>query len=218
MKLELKSTNDEGRLVGIKRDGRSYSVREHRLSWFLPPEWIKLIDELPTERSKLTAECLINTGARINKCRGFILNPVFDNDRNNITLLHTKVRARLGKKTPRVRTIPVSKSFFNQLKKEIKERRVLSTNAFNTAVKIACAGSIINKPEQFSSHNLRKTFATWMLSLGVDGFRLAKHLGHTPNELARDYATNDVFNSNDKQIMRSILKDLPNRFFQDRRY
>ena len=41
--------------------------------------------------------------------------------------------------------------------------------------------------------------------------KLAKHLGHTPNELARDYATNDVFNHTDKQIMRSILKDLPER-------
>jgi hypothetical protein len=50
-----------------------------------------------------------------------------------------------------------------------------------------------------------------MLSLGVDGFKLAQHLGHTPNELARDYATNDVFNHQDKQIMRSILKDLPER-------
>ena len=191
--------------------------KEDKYRFFYPPEFEKMRERL-NKNGKFTADFMINTGARINKCRGFILNPVFDNDRNNITLLHTKVRARLGEKTPRARTIPVSKSFFNQLKKEIKERRVLSTNAFNTAVKIACAGSIINKPEQFSSHNLRKTFATWMLSLGVDGFRLAKHLGHTPNELARDYATNDVFNSNDKQIMRSILKDLPNRFFQDRRY
>ena len=161
---------------------------------------------------------MINTGARINECRGFIKDPVFDTERNNITLIHTKVRARLKEKTPRARTIPVSKPFFNLLRKNIKTHRVLSTNAFNVALKIACKEANIKQPEQFSSHNLRKTFATWMLSLGVDGFRLAKHLGHTPNELARDYATNDVFNSTDKQIMRGILKDLPDRFFQSRRY
>ena len=40
---------------------------------------------------------------------------------------------------------------------------------------------------------------------------MAKHLGHTPNELAKDYATNDVFNHSDKQIMRSIVGELPGR-------
>ena len=59
---------------------------------------------------------------------------------------------------------------------------------------------------------------TWMLALGVDGFKLAQHLGHTPNELARDYATNDVFSHKDKQIMRSILGDLPKRFFPQMMY
>ncbi len=185
-------------------------IKEDKFRFFYPPEFEKLLDYL-NKNGKFTALFMINTGARINELRGFINDPVFDNERSNVTLLHTKVRARLKERTPRSRTIPISKNFFRQLKEDIKTKRVLSTNAFNIQLRFACNNAKIKKPEQFSSHNIRKTFATWLLSLGVDGFKLAKHLGHTPNELARDYATNDVFNHKDKQIMRSILKNLPER-------
>lgn len=185
-------------------------TKEDKFRFFYPPQFEKMFDFL-NSNGKFTAEFMINTGCRIMEARGFIKDPVFDNERSNITLIHTKVRARLKEKAPRSRTIPVSKPFFNKLKKEISSHRILSTNAFNIQLREACVKAKIPKPEQFSSHNLRKTFATWVLSLGVDGFKLAKHLGHTPNELARDYATNDIFNHKDKQIMRSILKDLPER-------
>ncbi len=185
-------------------------TKQDKFRFFYPPEFEKMLDYL-NKNGKLTALFMINTGARICECRGFKQDPIFDNERKNITLIHTKVRARLKEKTPRSRTLPISKSFFNQLKRDLPKQRILSTNAFNIALRKACVKARINNPDQFSSHNIRKTFATWLLSLGADGFKLAKHLGHTPNELARDYATNDIFNSRDKQIMRSILKDLPER-------
>ena len=185
-------------------------IKEDKFRFFYPPDFERMRDYL-NRNGKFTADFMINTGARINECRGFKLDPLYDYDRKNITLIHTKVRARLKERTPRSRTIPISKHFFNQLKKQLPTHRILSTNAFNIALKKACVLGNIPNPHQFSSHNIRKTFATWMLSLGVDGFRLAKHLGHTPNELARDYATNDVFNHKDKQIMRSIFKDLTDR-------
>lgn len=191
--------------------------KQNKKRFFYPPEFEKMLQYL-NKNGKFTADFMINTGARINEARGFKTNPLFDNERFNIVLTQTKVRARLGERTPDPRTIPISKAFFRLLKEDIKVRRILSTNAFNIALREACVKAGISNPEQFSSHNLRKTFATWMLSLGVDGFRLAKHLGHTPNELARDYATNDVFNHTDKQIMRSIWKDLPDRLLPDRRY
>jgi len=185
-------------------------IKEDKYRFFYPPEFEKMLDYL-NKNGKFTARFMINTGCRINEARGFKQDPIFDNERSNITLIHTKVRARLKEKTPRSRTIPISKSFFNKLKKELSTHRILSTNAFNIALRKACKEANIKNYEQFSSHNIRKTFATWLLSLGCDGFKLAKHLGHTPNELARDYATNDVFNHSDKQIIRSILKDLPER-------
>ena len=185
-------------------------IKEDKYRFFYPPEFESMLDHL-NKNGRFTCRFMINTGCRIMEARGFKQDPIFDNERHNITLIHTKVRARLKEKAPRSRTLPVSKQFFYQLKKQLPTHRILSTNAFNIALRKACVVAKINKPEQLSSHNIRKTFATWMLSLGVDGFKLAKHLGHTPNELARDYATNDVFNHNDKQIIRSILKDLPER-------
>jgi integrase len=185
-------------------------IKQDKKRFFYPPEFEKVLDYL-NKNGKFTARFMINTGRRINELRGFIKNPLFDSERNNITLTQTKVRARLGEKRPEPKTIPLSKSFFRELKEDVSKQRVLSTNAFNIALRSACEEAKIERPKEFSSHNIRKTFATWMLSLGVDGFKLAQHLGHTPNELARDYATNDVFNHKDKEIMRSIFKDLPER-------
>lgn len=184
--------------------------KQNKKRFFYPPEFEKVQDFL-NRNGKFTARFMINTGARINEVRGFIKTPLFDNDRENITLTQTKVRARLGEKIPQPRTIPVSKRFFRELKKEMPDHRILSTNAFNIQLRKACKKAGITNPEQFSSHQLRKTFGTWALSLGVDGFKLAVHLGHTPNELARDYATNDVFNHKDKEIMRKILGNLLER-------
>lgn len=185
-------------------------IKQDKYRFFYPDEFEKMQDYL-NKNGRFTSDMMIGTGARIMECRGFKQDPLFDDQRHNIVLKHTKIRARLKEKTPRARTIPISKRYFYKLKKEIQSHRVLSTNAFNIALRKACVSAKIKQPEQFSSHNIRKTFATWLLSLGVDGFKLAKHLGHTPNELARDYATNDVFNSKDKQIMRSIVGDLPDR-------
>ena len=184
--------------------------------FFYPDEFEKLLDY--TNRNQLfTAKVMINTGARINECR-YIKKNNLNSERKSIVLEQTKVRSKLGERIPQPRTIAVSSQFFRYLNDNINTHRILSTNAFNIGLREACIKSNIDKPEQFSSHNLRKTFGTWMLALGVDGFKLAQHLGHTPNELARDYATNDVFSHKDKQIMRSILGNLPDRFFPDRRY
>ena len=182
----------------------------NRKRFFYPDEFEKMLDHC-NKNQFFTAKCLINTGARINEVRHVKLNNL-SSERKSIVLEQTKVRARLGEKIPEPRIIAVSNQFFHYLKNNLPTHRILSTNAFNTGIKGACAKASIPKPEQFSAHKFRKTFGTWMLAIGVDGFKLAQHLGHTPNELAKDYATNDVFSSKDKQIMRSILGNLPQRF------
>lgn len=183
--------------------------KDNKKRFFYPDEFLKVLEHL-NNNQRYTALCQINTGARINEARHIKPNNL-SKKRETIVLEQTKVRARLGERIPDPRTIKVSTDFFKLISMDISRRRILSTNAFNIGLREACTKSKIEKPEQFSSHNLRKTFATWMLSLGVDGFKLAQHLGHTPNELARDYATNDVFNSDDKRIMVKILGDLPSK-------
>ena len=193
-----------------KRNGVKYSIRDNRNRIFNPNEWNKFYFSLK-ESKKPVFDCLINTGARINEARG-IRPEHLSNQRKSVILSNTKIRAKLGEKVPQPRIIAVSDGFYRYLHANVSRNRVLSTNAFNLAIKEACGNAKINDPEQFSSHKFRKTFGTWMLALGVDGFKLAQHLGHTPAELARDYATNDIFSHKDKQIMRSILGNLPERF------
>ena len=183
--------------------------KKNKKRFFYPDEFLKVLEHL-NKNQEYTARCQINLGCRINEARG-ILPKNLSAKRETVVLEITKVRARLGERIPDPRTVKVSTEFFKYLKANISKRRILSTNAFNIGLKEACIKAGVDKPEQFSSHNLRKTFATWMLSLGVDGFKLAQHLGHTPNELARDYATNDVFNSEDKRNMLKVIGNLPNK-------
>ena len=178
--------------------------------FFYPDEYEKMLDKC-NKNQRYTAVCLINTGARINEVRNIKPNNL-SNERKSIVLEKTKVRARLGEKIPSPRIIAVSNQFFSYLKENLPKCRILSTNAFNTGIKASCKEAGVPDPEQFSAHKFRKTFGTWMLALGVDGFKLAQHLGHTPNELSRDYATNDIFSYKDKQIMSRVLGNLPDRF------
>lgn len=184
---------------------------------FIYPDKFQEMLDFANENQKFSLLFLINTGARINEVRN--VDPKdLDSERSTIILRITKVRARLGETRPTPRIIPVSTNFFKYLKKELPKRKVLSTNALNIALKRLLKEVSVPNADEISVHNIRKTFGTWMLSLGCDGFKIAQHLGHSPTELSKDYATNDIFNSKDKQIMREILGDLPLKFYPQRQY
>jgi len=172
---------------------------------FFHPEQFEIMVDYLNSNGQFTAEFMIHTGCRIFEARGFKQHPVFDDERETVTLTITKTRAKLKEKVPRSRIQPLNHSYYKKLKQEFPSHRFLSTNAFNIQLRNACIKAGVRNPEQFSSHNLRKSFATWMLSLGVDSNRLAKHLGHSPAELFKDYTSNAYFNHKDKQIIRSIL-------------
>jgi len=44
--LTLEKSDKEDLLVGIRTDGKKYSVRKHRKSYFMPDIWLKLIENL----------------------------------------------------------------------------------------------------------------------------------------------------------------------------
>jgi len=181
-----------------------------------PDEFLKMLDYC-NKNQKFLSTCLINTGARISEVRGIQLKHL-SSERKSIILEKTKVRAKRGEKTPEPRIIAVSSQFFKYIKENLPKHRFLSTSSFNTGIKKACKKAGIPKPDEISAHKFRKTFGTWMLALGVDGFKLAQHLGHTPTELAKDYATNDVFSYKDKTLMKQILGNLPERFLTRWKY
>lgn len=119
-KLKLHTTDDEGRLQGTRKDGKIYSVREHRMSWVKPDEWEKVMKALPTKRAKITAQLLIQTGARINEIR-HIEERDIDYERNTLRLRVTKTKAKKGETKGKPRTIPISSQFTKELKKYFRE-------------------------------------------------------------------------------------------------
>jgi integrase len=221
-KLILHKTSNEGLREGTMKNGRKYSVREHRLTYFMPDIWIKFVDALNSKRAKLTAEILIQTGARINEVRNIEERDI-DYERNTIRLRITKTKAKKGELVGKPRTIPINSQFVKQLKKHFKELPsgskigLLSTPAFNIAMKKALKE--IKYPEWYmlSAHNIRKTHGNWLKLLGnsrmieCDAMEICLRLGHDYNTFLRDYGSSGSSNPQDLVAIKSLFGDLYER-------
>jgi len=209
------------------KDGRSYTVRESRDRFFYPQEWKKFEDAIMVKdftgkiftrtalKQQFTFRVLINTGARINEARNIKVEDI-DFDRCNIAI---RVVKKIKNERPRPRHIPISTQFSRWLKSRIKYLElkpgdkipVMSTSAGNIAMKNALQRAGIKDWQQFSIHNIRKTFETWLIALGVDSMKVIKHLGHTPTVAAKHYISPDIFTQRDRQEMRDLIGDLYQR-------
>lgn len=188
---------------------RTYHIKMDRKAFFFPQQFLEILDHA-NENQKYTLLFLINTGARINEAR-HVDNKDIDHERKNITLRITKVKAKIKETRPTPRTIPISTKFYKYLRKHINKYHILSTNATRIMIQKLCKNIKMKNYQDMSAHNLRKTFGSWMLSLNINGFKLAQHLGHSPDMLRTHYASPDIFTAKDKDIMREILDDLPLR-------
>jgi len=201
----------------IRKNGKPLAVRDNRDRFFFPKEWMKFSDQLK-KKQKITFECLINTGARINEIRNIRVNDI-DLERKRIILRVTKVKSRFGEKNPRPRIIPISTQFTKYLRRLISERslkaedkfNLLSTPAANIAMKKALQKAGIKDWYMFSIHNIRKTLETWLMALNVDSLKLIAHFGHDIKTAARHYVSPDIFSWEEKGKMRMIIGDLYQR-------
>lgn len=223
-KLILRQSKDEGRLLGKREDGQIYSVREHRMSWFMPDLWLKVMENLGSSRARRTAQVLIQTGARINEVRHIEKRDI-DWDRNTIKLRITKTKAKKKERKGKPRTIPVSSQFAKQLKKFFKgspdDRKIniLSTSAFNLALKGALKkiNDINNPYYMFSAHNIRKTHGNWLKELGkarlidCDAMEICLRLGHSYDMFLSSYGSSSAMSSEDLTKAKKILGDLYTR-------
>ena len=216
-KLILSNTDKEGLQIGIKRNGMKYSVREHRMVYFMPDIWIKVYDLLK-RRARFTAQLLIQTGARINEVR-YIKKNDLDFTRRTLTLRITKTKARKGERKGKPRTIPLSTQFTKELIKYFKDKdevSILSTCAFNIALKKAIQQ--VDDPRHpyymLSAHNIRKTHGNWLKIMGnlkimnIDATEMCLRLGHDYNTFLRDYGSSGVLDSRDIILIQKILGDL----------
>jgi integrase len=212
--LQLTRENENLR-VGIRKDGRSYKVRDNRDRFFFPDEWMKFFDNLRKSQIK-TFDCLVSTGARIKEIRNVRVGDIdFENKR--IILRVTKVKSKKGEKNPRPRTIPISSQFAKRLKRYCigksneKYIGILSTPAANIAMKKSLKKSGIHDWYMFSIHNIRKTLENWLIALDVDSVKISRHMGHDIATALQHYISPDVFSWEEKSKIRAIVGDLYQR-------
>lgn len=223
LRLVLKKTDKEDLLEGIKKNGKKYSVRKHRKSFFMPDVWKKVYNNLKSDKAKLTAEILIQTGSRINESRNIEERDI-DYDRNTIKLRIVKTKARKkGEERGIPRTIPVNSFFIKKLKKHFKEIPIgskigiLSTPAFNISLKKAIKKTGIQDYYMYSAHNIRKTHGNWLKILSnlrminCDATEICLRLGHDYNTFLKDYGSAGVMDSKDVMLIKEIFGDLYER-------
>jgi len=212
-RLDL-TPSENGIRKGIRRNGFSYSVRNNRDRFFYPEEWMKFYDNLK-ESQKATFNFLMNTGARINEAINVKVEDI-DLINKRLILRVTKVKARAGEKNPRPRIIPISSQFAKFLKAHIVKNELKSDNylgllskpASHIALKKTLQSINIKDWQMFSTHNIRKTFETWLMALNIDGLKIITHLGHSMAVASGHYISPDVFSFQEKDKMRMILGDL----------
>lgn len=216
--LTLEKTDKEDLLMGIRKDGKKYSVRKHRKNFFMPDIWLKMIENL-SKKGKLTAEILIQTGARINEAR-HIEERDIDYDRNTIRLRVTKTKAKKkGEERGSPRNIPINSKFIKRLKKYFKDKedkklKILSTPAFNIAIKKALKKINLDDYYMYSVHSIRKTHGNWLKILSnlrminCDATEICLRLGHDYNTFLKDYGSSGVMDSKDILTIKDILGDL----------
>jgi integrase len=223
VKLELQKTSIEGLLQGVKSDGKKYSVRENRMGYFMPDDWLRFFNTLKSKKAKLTADVLIQTGCRINEAR-FLEERDVDYNRNTLTLRITKCKAKKGEKVGKPRTIPISSQFSRRLHKHFSNLTpgevkigILSTPAFNIAMKNALKRMGYKDWHSLSAHNIRKTHGFWLKVLGnlnimdIDASEICLRLGHDYNTYLKSYGSPGVLNNKDIVIIQNVLGDLYSR-------
>jgi len=219
LRLDLQDSGREGLQIGTRKDGKKYSVREHRMNFIFPTQWKKFSNALRSPKAQLTFETLIQTGARINEAR-HIAEDDLDFERNMIKLRVTKTKAKKGEKKGKPRLIPVSSKFMKRLKKHFSTKEpgkligILSTPAANLAMKKYLKQVGVKDYYMYSIHSIRKTHGNWLKIMGnlglmkVDAMEICLRLGHDYNTFLSNYGSSSIMNNEDVQIAKEIFGDL----------
>ncbi len=204
----------EGLQVGIRKDGKKYSVRDDRSRYFFPDEWERFNNSL-RERNKPIFDALINTGARIEEVLN-IKPKNFDWERNNITLRVTKMKAAKGERVGKPRTFTINSQFARRMRKYINENKIKDDEKLFTITSQAVYQLMRRKLKklefkdwyQFSLHNIRKTHGNYLKGMGVDSGEICYRLGHDLNTFIKHYGSANVFDRKDKIGIIKILGDV----------
>lgn len=204
----------EGLKIGIKKDGKKYSVRDDRGRYFWPEEWNKFFEALKKEKQPIY-DTLINTGARIDEALN-IKPKDFDWERNNLTLRVTKRKSTKDERVGKPRTFQISSQFTRRMKKYIVDKNIkddelmfkITTQAVYQLLRRTLIKIEVKDWFNFSLHNIRKTHGNYLKALGIDSGEICYRLGHDLNTFIKHYGSANIFDRKDKIIMVKILEDV----------
>jgi len=221
MKLKLEPTKHEGLFVGIKSDGKKYTVRKDRHRTFYPDEWLKFIKEVKEDR-KIIYETLLQTGARIEEAL-HIRPKDFNFERENLTLYVTKSKASKGQSKlmgGSKRGFNVSSQFLKKIKKHIRDNNIaeedylfkMSKQGVFQLFKRTLKKVGLNEWE-FSLHNIRKTSGMWLKTVqrrgeDLDISEICMRLGHDHNTFLKHYGSPSIYNDKDRDMIVEIMGDV----------
>lgn len=204
----------EGIQIGIKKDGKKYTVRDDRSAYFFPERWIIFFDTIKSEKQPVF-DCLINTGARIEEALN-ITPEDFDWERNNLTLKVTKIKATKNESIGKKRTFTISSQFARRMRRYINDNKIqngyvlfpLTKQAVWQMLKRNLQKAKFEDWKQFSLHNIRKTHGNWLKALEIPSDEICLRLGHDHNTYLRHYGSASIFDRKDKMLMIKILGDV----------
>lgn len=211
-RLSLTSVH-EGLKIGIRKDGKKYSVRDDRSRFFFPNEWISFTEEIKPEK-RILFETLIQTGARIEEALN--LKPRdYDWTRNNLTLRVTKIKARKGESVGKARTLPVSSQYTRKVRSHINLYKIKDDDFLFPVTKQAVwqmmrrkLKGVVKDDWNFGLHNIRKTHGNWLKALEISAEEICTRLGHDFNTYLAHYGSPNIFDRKDKLLMVRILGDV----------
>jgi integrase len=123
--MELKQTDKEGLLEGIKKDGKKYSVRTDRRRYFFPDEWQEFIGQFKNKKHRFFFITAIHTGGRIME----VLNLQYkDIDIERGTIIFKTVKQRKARSDynsmGKSRSFFVASNFIREYKSFIRGRKI----------------------------------------------------------------------------------------------
>jgi len=213
--------HSEGLFVGVKSDGKKYSVRKDRNRYFYPKEWEKFMEQVPDKQKELF-DTLLQTGGRIQE----ILNIKPDDyiwEDKSITLRVTKAKARKGETKlmgGKKRNFGVSSQYIRRIRKHIKEYGIKNDEFLFPITKQGvsqlfkrCLTRAGLPAWEFSLHNIRKTTGMWMKTVqrrgyDLDGDEICMRLGHDHNTFLKHYGSPSVFTEQHRDKIVDILGDV----------
>lgn len=212
----------EGLFEGIQKNGKRYSVRKDRHSYFFPDIWMKLMKSMSQDHQDLFNGLLIS-GARIEEWLN-VRPKDFDWERGNLTLYVTKIKSRKGESRVlggKGRGFRMSSQYIRQIRAYIKRHNIsdeekifkVSQQAVYQFLRRKLIEIGVKDYWQYSLHNIRKTCGQWLKTVqtrgkDLDMDEICQRLGHDHNTALRHYLSASIFTDADRDKIVKILGDV----------